>query len=83
MIFFMVQVPGLLFEQFVIRLAGRAGVRSAWWTYAIGYIWVYSWCALTMPYWIGPHLAKGYWGMRPKYEYGVALSMIVHEFKLL
>jgi len=84
MIFFMLQVPALLIEQLVIKFAQKAGIRKAtWWMYVLGYVWVYSWCAFSMPYWIGPHLAKGYWGTKPKYDYGFALNMLIHEFKVL
>ena len=75
--FFLLQVPGVLLEQFVMGLMKRMGVQARWWTYAVGYIWVYTWCALTMPYWTDPHIRSGYWGMAPKY--GVFLH---HVFQL-
>lgn len=67
-IFFMLQVPGLLFEQAILGLAKRLGVQKPrWWAYVIGYIWVYTWCALTMPYWSDPHIRSGRWGASPAY----------------
>jgi len=61
LIFFVLQVPGLLFEQAVVTLGRRAGIKANWITYTLGYIWVYLWCAVSLPFWSDPHMRLGCW----------------------
>ena len=67
-LFFASQIPGLIFEKTIIALPQRfhvidenldANARKQW--KVVGYIWVYGWCALTLPLWIGPHIRYGCW----------------------
>ena len=68
--FFMVQVPALLLEQLLVAIARQLGVKRAnWFTYLIGYVWVYSWCAISLPYWVDMHIHRGFWDS-PMERYG-------------
>jgi len=68
--FFMMQVPAVLLEKMLIYVARQLGIRKAnWVTYLVGYVWVYSWCAISLPYWIDMHIQRGYWDT-PLERYG-------------
>ncbi|OAX40700.1 hypothetical protein K503DRAFT_687010 [Rhizopogon vinicolor AM-OR11-026] len=50
--FFVYQALGITFEDMVLAVARRAGVKETKWTRVIGYVWVISWFIVTATQWV-------------------------------
>lgn len=68
LIFFLLQVPVIIFEQAIIALARQRGfTQSNLLTRVIGYIWVCSWFAFSLPFWTDLHIQNGAWEASPQH----------------
>jgi hypothetical protein len=62
--FFFLQAVAITFEDAVIGLAARAGLKNGnLSTRIIGYIWVYSWFVFSIPIWVDSLNAWGPYGL--------------------
>lgn len=58
--FFLLQVLAITFEEVVIALAARAGLKhSNIFLRCIGYVWVYCWFVYSLGPWIDFHVSSG------------------------
>ena len=58
--FFGIQPVGIMLEKVVQDFANKRGIKSTWWTRALGYSWVWVWLSLTMIPWVDPVYRKGW-----------------------
>jgi hypothetical protein len=60
--FFMSQAVAITFEDMVIAIAKRLGIRSAGWLGKfIGYLWVIAWLSYSLRDWVDGGVSMGVW----------------------
>lgn len=58
--FFLWQALGITIEDLVTKMAAARGVKPAWWTYALGYVWTWPvWFVFTVPIFTGWMMQSG------------------------
>jgi hypothetical protein len=76
-LFFFSQAVAITFEDVVIALAARAGLKhSNKFLRCMGYIWVYCWFVYSLPYWVDFQLSSGAFG-----NGGTNLSMVMGLYR--
>ena len=57
--FFLWQVVAITFEDFVIHVGKRYGVKEARWTHVVGWLWTFLWFCYSTPIFIDWAFAAG------------------------
>ncbi|CAA7263535.1 unnamed protein product [Cyclocybe aegerita] len=58
--FFLLQAVGIMFEDALLAMARRIGLKESPFTRLLGYGWVLAWFGFSMPRWINPIVPIGY-----------------------